>query len=356
MDDGRKRYIPGILVDTASLSREKWLDYRRKGIGGSDVAAIFGISPFHTGRDIYYEKTGVTRIEDQPDNWVALEVGHLLEDLVAKIFSEQTGLPVYQKKKMFFHPDYPFMLADLDYLITMPDSRTAILEIKTTGYHGRKHWWKDGKESVPAYYETQARHYMAVMDIDVVFFCCLYGNSEDQVIIRRLDRDSDYEDELIFLEQDFWYGHVIPRIPPPYTENGDLILKSLSTYTGLPADTKKTTRLSPDVSGILSQYLSVQAKKEQIESQSRQLERELQRLKALLIAAMGQNCSAEGLADGSSYTLTCKPSYRTGIPKENLKRLQLLYPAIYSQFVTVTESRRFTVRPTAETEEDPEAA
>ena len=100
----------------------------------------------------------------------------------------------------------------------------------------------------------------------------------------------------------------------------------------------------------------MQAKKEQIESQSRQLERELQRLKALLIAAMGQNCSAEGLADGSSYTLTCKPSYRTGIPKENLKRLQLLYPAIYSQFVTVTESRRFTVRPTAETEEDPEAA
>lgn len=69
MDDGRKRYIPGILVDTAALSREEWLDYRRKGIGGSDVAAIFGISPFHTGRDIYYEKTGVTRIEDQPDNW-----------------------------------------------------------------------------------------------------------------------------------------------------------------------------------------------------------------------------------------------------------------------------------------------
>ena len=94
MDDGRKRYIPGILVDTAALSREEWLDYRRKGIGGSDVAAIFGISSFHTGRDIYYEKTGVTRIEDQPDNWVALEVGHLLEDLVAKIFSGQTGLPV----------------------------------------------------------------------------------------------------------------------------------------------------------------------------------------------------------------------------------------------------------------------
>ena len=40
------------------------------------------------------------------------------------------------------------------------------------------------------------------------------------MIIRRLDRDSDYEDELIFLEQDFWQNHVIPRIPPSYTKTG----------------------------------------------------------------------------------------------------------------------------------------
>lgn len=356
MDDNRKKHTPGILVDTSGLSREEWLDYRRKGIGGSDVAAILGISPFLTGRDIYYEKTGTRRLTDQPENWVALEAGHLLEDLVARIFSEQTGLPVYQKKKMFYHPAHPIMLADLDYLTTLPDGRTAILEIKTTNYHARMHWWKDGKEIVPEYYETQARHYMAVMDIDVVFFCCLYGNSADDVIIRRLERDRMYEEELIFLEEDFWCSHVIPRIPPPYTESGDLILKSLSTYTGLPADTKNTTLLPPDISGILSQYLSIQEKREQIESQSRQLEKELKRLKALLIAAMGQNCSAECLADGSTFRITCKPSYRTGIPKENLKQLKLLYPDIYRQFVTVTESRRFTVRPASAAEEDPEAA
>ena len=356
MDEIRKKHVPGILVDTTDLSREEWLDYRRRGIGGSDAAAVLGISPFLTGRDIYYEKTGTERLAAQPDNWVALEVGHLLEDLTAKIFSEQTGLPVYQKKKMFYHPSCTFMLADLDFLATMPDGRTAILEIKTTGYHGRNRWWKDGKEIVPAYYEAQARHYMAVMDIDVVFFCCLYGNTEDQVLIRRLDRDHDYEQELIFLEQDFWYSHVIPRLPPPYTENGDLILKSLSAYSGLPADTGNTVLLPPETSGILSQYLSIQEKKEQAESQSRQLEKELKRLKALLIAAMGANCSAECRTAGGSFTITCKPSYRTGIPKENLKRLQLLYPAIYEQFAAVTESRRFTVRPATSTEEDPEAA
>ena len=42
----RKRHEPLVLVETADLSEEEWLDYRRRGIGGSDVSAIFGTSPW----------------------------------------------------------------------------------------------------------------------------------------------------------------------------------------------------------------------------------------------------------------------------------------------------------------------
>ena len=49
-------YQPEVLVDTADLSREEWLDYRRLGIGGSDAAAIMGLSPFATIRDLYFDK------------------------------------------------------------------------------------------------------------------------------------------------------------------------------------------------------------------------------------------------------------------------------------------------------------
>ena len=44
----RKRHIPRVLVETEHLPEEEWLSYRRRGIGGSDVAAILGISPFRT--------------------------------------------------------------------------------------------------------------------------------------------------------------------------------------------------------------------------------------------------------------------------------------------------------------------
>ena len=46
-----KDYIPLILVDTENLPREEWLEWRRKGIGGSDAATIIGVSPFSTAME-----------------------------------------------------------------------------------------------------------------------------------------------------------------------------------------------------------------------------------------------------------------------------------------------------------------
>ena len=60
----RKRHNPQVLVDTENLTREEWLDWRRRGIGGSDVSAIIGISPFRTARDIYYDKLGIAAVEE----------------------------------------------------------------------------------------------------------------------------------------------------------------------------------------------------------------------------------------------------------------------------------------------------
>ena len=114
-----------------------------------------GISPFRTARDIYYDKLNIAPQENSEENWVALKMGHLLEDLVAEIFSHKTGLEVFQIKRMFQHPLHKFMLADVDYFVSLPDGGTAILEIKTTNYNARSNWWEDAKEIVPPYYSVK---------------------------------------------------------------------------------------------------------------------------------------------------------------------------------------------------------
>lgn len=165
MPNTTSTYEPLVLVDTADLPEEEWLEYRRRGIGGSDAAAILGVSPFATARDLYYDKLKVVSYEDGESNWVQKKVGHLLEDLVAEIFHVKTGFEIYQVKKMFYHPVYTYMLADIDYFIRLPNGKTAILEIKTTNYNAKDHWWCDGQEIVPVNYEIQGRHYMCVMNM-----------------------------------------------------------------------------------------------------------------------------------------------------------------------------------------------
>lgn len=341
-------YTPGVLVETKDLPEKQWLEWRRKGIGGSDASIVLGISPFATARDLYFDKLGVVSYKDDNSNWVALQIGHLLEDLVAEIFHKKTGFPIYQIKKMFYHPLYPYMLADVDYFVTLPSGETAILEIKTTNYNGKDAWWMDGKETVPVNYEAQGRHYMAVTNLNHVFYCCLYGNSEDNVIIRHIERDAAYEEELTALEGIFWNENVLKKIPPPYTEDGDLVLQSVKHQVGMADPEVPAVELSLPLASCVVRFTELQAQKKLADAQSKKIEGEMKRLQGRIVEAMGKSCTAVCTTGGSSYTVTYNPSKKSGISKDNLIRLQAQHPDIYQDYVTVSENRRFYVKKSQE--------
>ena len=340
----KDRLEPLVMVDTSDLPRDDWLNYRRRGIGGSDVAAILGVSPFRTARDIYYDKIGVVAIDPDESNWVQLEMGNLLEDLVAQIFQKKTGYRVFKIHKMFYHVKYQFMLADVDYFVELPDGTIALLEIKTTNYNAKDNWWLDGREIVPIYYELQGRHYMAVMDYDRVFFCCLYGNTEDEVIIREIKRDKDYEEELIYLEEAFWMGNVQKRNPPPYIEDGDLILESVRMYGAAADPDAEVVTLNVTQVAVIIQYLQLQQEKTKHDAESKRLEAAMKRLRGKIASDMGASCKAVGKYNGIDYTVTNNPVRKPSVVKDNLMRLQLNYPEIYDEYVTTSEFRQFRVR------------
>lgn len=337
-------YQPKVLVDTQDLPEKEWLEWRRKGIGGSDAAIVLGISPFATARDLYYDKLRIVSYQDPNSNWVALQVGHLLEGLVAEIFHRKTGFPIFAIRKMFYHPDHPFMLADVDFFATLPTGETAILEIKTTNYNAKDHWWLNGEETVPVHYEAQGRHYMAVMNLNHVFYCCLYGNNESEVIIRHLERDFAYEEELIALEQHFWHENVLKQTPPPYTEDGDLVIQSVKNHVG-PADpAAPAVRLGLPLAGLAARFTELQAQKRTADAEVKRIEREMKQLQGRIVAEMGKSCTAVCSAGGRSYTITYNPIQKPHISKDNLIRLQAQHPDLYHEYVTVTESRRFSLK------------
>ncbi|MFR8846090.1 MAG: YqaJ viral recombinase family protein [Waltera sp.] len=189
----------------------------RKGIGGSDVAAIMGVSPFATKRDLFYDKTGIRPVlQENEDNWVAKEVGHRLEAFGRRdIFLQKTGLKIFPVRTMFRHPLYPWMLADVDFFIEFADGSYGILECKTTNYNCQEKW---ANNTIPVNYEYQVRHYMSVMNIDKAYIACLYGNNEEEFLIRPIERDLEIEEDLLAEERYFWEEKVLKREEPEYVE------------------------------------------------------------------------------------------------------------------------------------------
>lgn len=122
-------YTPNKLVDITTLTEDQWLDWRRKGIGGSDVAVALNSSPYRTARELYYDKIGVVMADEGPDKSITFQIGHLLEDVVAQIFAKKTGLSVFEDHWMYQHPIFPFLIADVDRFVMLPDGRKAIEKV-----------------------------------------------------------------------------------------------------------------------------------------------------------------------------------------------------------------------------------
>ena len=70
----------------------------------------------------------------------------------------------------------------------------------------------------------------------------------------------------------------------------------------------------------------------------------MDRLKALIVADMGSSCTAVYEDASGSYTVTFNPSYKESILKDSLLRLKESHPEIYTEYVSVSESRRFNVK------------
>ena len=356
MQEVRERHNPEVVVDTTELSREEWLDWRRKGIGGSDVAGILGVSPFTTARDIYYDKLNIAPLADNEDNWVAMEVGTLLEPLISKIFKKKMGCKLGKLNKIMRHPKYSFMFANLDYIALFPDNTHAILECKSTNYNMRSKWFDGDTEIIPFYYELQGRHYMAVMDIDRVYFGCLYGNNENEFIIRCLDRDMEIEAELIAIEEDFWTNNVLAKVPPEYAEDGDLIAESVRKHFGA-ADTNAPELVLNTKHGTsLAEFLELQREKSAVDEQSKQLKARMEKIKGLIADELGKGCFASCTVNGENYAISYKPSMLARIDKDALLRLRQNLPDVYNEYVTVTESRRFYVKQKSAESSEAEAA
>jgi len=189
--------------------RTAWLEARRQGIGGSDVAAVLGLSKWRGPMDVWAEKRGLA--DDQAENYAMMR-GRILESAVADWYSEISGASLEDGPPMPISGPEPWMLGSPDrYAITEEEGRYG-LEIKTA--RSCDDWGQDGSSMIPVYYATQVAWYMACTDIDRWDVAVLFMMNDE---FRRYTilRDSEVEKKLISSCRQWWNKHVVEGSPPP---------------------------------------------------------------------------------------------------------------------------------------------
>ncbi|MFQ7551232.1 MAG: lambda-exonuclease family protein [Blautia marasmi] len=140
-------------------------------MGGSDVAAIFGVSPWTTPLELWKIKKGQMK-PAKKNNANQLQMGHLLEPIAAYWYGAKTGNTVIEDTNLYQHADHPYALANIDRrFIRASDREPGILECKSCTYHKAAEW-ADG--AIPLYYELQLRFYLAVADVNIGAFSAVW--------------------------------------------------------------------------------------------------------------------------------------------------------------------------------------
>jgi putative phage-type endonuclease len=244
-----------------SLTRRQ-LELRADAIGGSEIAALAKLSRWATPIEIYEAKILGT---EKPQT-LAMELGHLLEEPVAKIYQRRTStwLRVVHSLKS---PRYPFAVATPDRAVFLErvgdlvkskklglsDFRRAErgLECKTTGWRQKHRWGDEGSDQVPDEYAVQCLWGMGVSELRAWDLAALFDR--DDFKIYRLVFDAETFEGLYEIAARFMVDHVIPRVPPP--------VDASDQYADFLSRAWKTNQVEPIAAGPELERLAVELAK-----------------------------------------------------------------------------------------------
>ena len=196
---------------------KQWHEQRDKGIGGSDVSVIMGANRWRSIGDLWREKTGKAKPEDLSHK-PAIMLGNAMESVLRKEYAyRHPDVQVQEPDYMLQDTEHPWRQASLDGVLTYPDGRHEVLEIKTVGAFSYAQW-ADGL--VPINYAMQVLHYMSVTGYPRAQLIAIIGN---QSIIERTVQRNDEAIAAIEDEVDrFWVRCVeADKMPMPRTLDPD---------------------------------------------------------------------------------------------------------------------------------------
>lgn len=245
------------IFDSKNATREEWLKVRKLGLGGSDMAAVLGLSPWRSPIDVWLDKTSdaVEEKESEPMYW-----GNVLEEVVAQEFAKRSGYKVRNNNFTLQSEEHPYLLANIDREIVGLD---AGLECKTANAFKANEW--DG-DNVPDAYYIQCQHYMAVTGKSSWWIACLVGGNTFHY--KEIKRNEEVIAAIIDTGAAFWELVKNKTMPAPDdTKQCENALKKLYQKSN-----GQSVELPANYGNMILDYLEIKNQLSELETKKRGIE------------------------------------------------------------------------------------
>ncbi len=160
--------MTAVLVGTFEIGSPEWHAARANGLGGSEIGAVLGLSPFESRFSLWHRKAGMIEpVEQTP----AMEWGTRLEQPILKKYAE---VHADDLTEWAVHPG-TYCTDDRPWQIANPDAVAAdrIVDAKFSMFGDG--WGEDGSDEVPPHIRTQGVWYCDVLDRPFFDIACLIG-------------------------------------------------------------------------------------------------------------------------------------------------------------------------------------
>lgn len=282
---------------------------RRLGIGGSDVAAIMGLSPWKTPLNVYFEKVRGDVTEENKN----LVRGRKLEKYILEDYADHNDVELDMSSSFVQSTEFPFLIGNIDAKVK---NKNVLVEAKSAGCH-YSHW-----DGLPIYYRTQVAYYAMITDCDYVDIPVVFDRWVYECF--RYNRDLAFEKKIKDTCVQFWESNVLKNTPPQ-PENLD--------------DARSLFSISTEK----SQKATETAKKavEEIKKIHLLQDRLLKKEDDLKLAIMTEMQDAQVLLDDDTPLVTWKTQTSKRIDSARLKKDN---PVMFNEFSKESSSRVFRIK------------
>lgn len=265
-----------------------WHKMRAQNIGASEVAALFGLSPWTTKWKLYMQKSG----QLPPVNEKAwMSRGRHFEPAIASYAREEFDLPITKVEHYMTDDACPGLAASFDYAIVASLPLEPV-EIKWAERYDGWEWTADELTLIPDYYMLQVQHQMACSGAEKGMLIAFVGGAVRYMTIPRSGPIIAAIREAVTT---FW-SNIQHKVEPPvdFLEDSETIMLLAKSRP------LRTMDLPPHALGLFEIYLENQARAKEAEQL---VDRSKAELVKMVLDNSGMGNDGQAVASCGFYTM-----------------------------------------------------